>query len=226
MIQLHRSLDTIKGVGEKTAGLFSKAGLHTINDLLYFYPKSYDDFSNITTVDALKPGKVTLKTQIHNITTRRVRRGMHITSAVLSDETGSVRATWFNQPYRADHLRDARTKKWLVSGEYNLSGNVYQLTNPSVEAADGRHVTTGRISPNYRAMAGLKSQMVRKILLELKPLLTMLPETLPKEIVARQGLISHSQALLNLHFPNDAEDITLARERLGFEELKNEQSQN
>jgi ATP-dependent DNA helicase RecG len=219
MIQLHRSLDTIKGVGEKTAAIFSKAGLRTISDLLYFFPKSYDDFSNVVTADSVKPGKVTLKVHIHDITTRRVRRGMHITSAVLTDETSSVLATWFNQPYRADQLRNSDSKRWLVSGDYGLSGTKYQLVNPSVEALEGRRVTTGRVSPNYRSLSGLKSHLVRKVILELKPLITMIPETLPDDIVARYGLISHSQALLYIHFPTKMEDITQAQERLGFEEL-------
>jgi ATP-dependent DNA helicase RecG len=218
-MKLYSPLNSIKGVGEKTAKTLANANLKTVDDLIYFFPRSYSDFSNISFVKDIKPGNVTLKVNIHDIETKRVRRGLHMTKATLTDDTGSIVATWFNQPYRADHLRSVGTKKWLVSGKYALSGGRYQLTNPSVELVGGQHVTAGRIAPVYKAVSGIKAHLIRKVLLELRPLMTMLPEILPEDLVASENLMPRSDAFIALHFPENDKDIQRAKERFGFEEL-------
>lgn len=218
-MKLYSPLNSIKGVGEKTAKTFADANLKTVDDLIYFFPKSYSDFSNISYVKDIKPGNVTLKVNIHDVETKRVRRGLHMTKATLTDDTGSIVATWFNQPYRADHLRSVSAKKWLVSGKYALSGGRYQLTNPSVELVGGQHITAGRIAPVYKAVSGIKAHLIRKVLIELRPLMTMLPEILPEDIVVSEKLMPRSDAFIALHFPENDKDIQRAKERFGFEEL-------
>jgi len=141
-----------------------------------------------------------------------------VTTATLSDGEAKLKAVWFNQPYRTTQLKDG-TEEFYFSGEFEFQYNRYQLTNPSVEKVKDMPVQTDRILPIYRHVKGLKSQMLRKVLYELKPLITMLPETLPKEIVAAEKLISFSDALVALHFPSKQADVGLGRERLAFEEL-------
>lgn len=217
-MNLETPLVNIKGVGVKTAESLAKAGLHTVKDLIEFFPRGYEDYSQVTPIGTIKPGKVTLRATIEHLNTRRVRRGMHITEATLADETGKVAAVWFNQPYRADQLRKEKGE-WLISGEFGLNGHKYQITNPSVEKSDGKHVNAGRIVPIYRAISGLKSHVVRKVLTELRPAIVMLDEILPENIVKKQGLVSRSDALTYLHFPENDEQLEQARKRLGFEEL-------
>lgn len=217
-MKLDTPLANIKGVGAKTAESLANANLHTVNDLIEFFPRGYEDYSQTTKIAGIKPGKVTLKVKIEHLSTRRVRRGMHITEATLADDSGKVAAVWFNQPYRADQLRKEKGE-WLISGQFGLSGHKYQLTNPSVEKSDSTHVNAGRIVPIYRAVSGLKSHVVRKILTELRPAIVMLDEILPADIVAQHKLISRADALTYLHFPENDEQIEQARKRLGFEEL-------
>ncbi|HET6622687.1 MAG TPA: hypothetical protein VFG56_02015, partial [Candidatus Saccharimonadales bacterium] len=216
-MQLDTPLEKVKGVGPKSAEQFSLAGLETVEDLIYFLPRDYEDYSNSLSIADIKPGKVTLKGKFSGVTTKRVRRGMHITEATLRDHSDAVAVTWFNQPYRADQI--GKGGEWLVSGEFKLSGQRYQLLNPAVESASGDALKAGHIVPVYRAIRGLKSQLVFKILSELKPLITMLDETLPPKLVEKQGLISHSEALTKLHFPKSSADVEVARARLGFEEV-------
>lgn len=216
-MNLSTSLERIKGVGEKTAEQFAAAGLQTVSDLITFLPRKYEDFSHVTSIADIQPGKVTVKARCEKIETRPVRRGMKVTTATLVDDTGKIQAVWFNQPYRAAQLKgDA---EHYFSGEFEFSYNRFQLTNPSAEKVSDIPVQTDRILPVYPAIAGLKTQLVRKILAELRPLMTMLPETLPDTIVKREGLISYSQAILGMHFPESREEIDMARERLAFEEL-------
>lgn len=217
MSSLDTSLDQVKGVGEKTYDQLSAAGLRTVRDLIYFYPRTHDDYSKVTTIAGMTPGKVSVRGHFESVVSRRVRRGLSLIEAVLVDATSKVPVVWFNQPYRNDQLKAA--KEWLVTGEFGLQRNKYQIMNPACEMVDGPQVSGGRIAPVYRAVKGLKSQLVRKILLELKPVITMLPETLPTELVRREGLMSHADAMLAQHFPTDSQQIEKSRQRLGFEEL-------
>lgn len=220
MSSLDTPLDQIKGVGEKTYDQLSSAGLRTVRDLIYFFPRTHDDYSIVQKIAGIRPGKVSVRGRFQQVNTRRVRRGMSVTEAVLVDETSKVSVVWFNQPYRAEQLKEGKSgHEWLITGEFGLQRSKYQIVNPACEAIDGPHVSGGRIVPVYRAVKGLKSQLVRKILMELKPVMTMLPETLPPELVKKDGLMSHADAVLAQHFPNSADELQRSRERLGFEEL-------
>lgn len=210
-------LENVKGVGEKTAQQFAQAGLFSVGDLITFLPRAHEDFSEVVKIADIHPGKATIKARCEKIATRLVRRGLRITTATLTDDSGKLQTVWFNQPYREAQLKGG--EEFYFSGEFEFNYNKYQLTNPSSEKVSDMPTQTGRLLPVYRAIKGLKSQLVRKILLELRPLMTMLPETFPGEIVKTEKLVSYSDAILGMHFPKTRDDIVRARERLGFEEL-------
>jgi ATP-dependent DNA helicase RecG len=216
-MNLVTDLNRVKGVGVKTAEQFAAAGLYTVDDLIHFLPRSYDDFSVVSTIADIRPGKVTVKAMCEKIATRNVRRGLRVTTATLSDGTGKIQAVWFNQPYRETQLKGG--DEFFFSGEYEFTYNRYQLSNPSAEKVSDMPVQTDRILPTYRAIKGLKTPLVRKILNELKPLMAMMPDTLPSQLVQKQKLITHGEALLRIHFPDSIEDVSKAKERLAFEEL-------
>jgi ATP-dependent DNA helicase RecG len=216
-MNLTSPLGKIKGVGSKTGEQFTAAGLHTVNDLISFLPRTHEDFTEIVKITDIHPGKATIQARCEKIATRPVRRGLRVTTARLADSSGKLQAVWFNQPYRETQLKSG--EEFYFSGEFEFNYNKYQLTNPSAEKVSDMPIQTDRLLPVYRAVRGLKSQLVRKILGELRPLMTMLPETLPKGIVADEGLVSRSDAVLGMHFPKEHQDIVRAKERLAFEEL-------
>lgn len=216
-MNLVSSLENVKGVGEKTAEQFAQAGLRTVSDLITFLPRTHEDFSEVVKISDIHPGNATIRARCEKIATRPVRRGLRITTATLVDDTGKLQAVWFNQPYRETQLKSG--EEFYFSGEFEFSYNKYQLTNPSSEKVSDMPVQTDRLLPVYKAVKGLKSQLVRKILAELRPLMTMLPETLPATIVASEKLPSYSDAILGMHFPKTSDDIKKAKERLAFEEL-------
>lgn len=207
----------IKGVGPKVAQQFADAGLNTVGDLISFLPRKYEDYSHITKIADIGPGKITIKARCEKITTRIVRRGMRITTATLADKSGKLQAIWFNQPYRETQLKAG--EEFFFSGEYEFSYNRYQLTNPSSEKVSDVPVQTDRLLPIYRAIKGLKTGLVRKILSEVRPIIMSLPETLPSEILNQEKLLPRSEALSLMHFPVKSQDIDKAKERLAFEEL-------
>lgn len=216
-MDLHSPLINIKGVGAKASESFAAANIHTVYDLINFLPKSYQDYSSMVDIANIKPGMQTIQATVVETSIKRVRRGMTIVTAVLDDKSGRVQAVWFNQPYRARQFKDG--EEYLFSGIFEFRYNRYQLTNPSAEKLSDVGVSTGRIVPIYRAIHGLKSQLVRKTLVELKPYMANLPDDLPPELVAHEDLMPRSDAVLGLHFPLDSSDIKQSRGRVAFDEV-------
>lgn len=217
-MNLATSLDQIKGVGPKTAAELRRAGLETVGDILLFLPRKHEDFTNVTPIAELRPGKVTIRARCQQISTRPVRRGLRLTTAVLADDTSKLNAIWFNQPYRVQQL--GGSDEWFYfSGEFEYNYGRYQLTNPTAELAKELPVQADRLLPVYHAVRGLKSQTVRKVIEQLRPLMSVLPETLPPSVVKNEKLLDRAAAILAMHFPRDEREVEQARQRLAFEEL-------
>lgn len=217
-MNLATSLDQIKGVGPKTAAELRRAGLETVGDILLFLPRKHEDFTNVTPIAELQPGKVTIRARCQQISTRPVRRGLRLTTAVLADDTSKLNAIWFNQPYRVQQL--GSSDEWFYfSGTFEYSYGRYQLANPTAELAKELPVQADRLLPVYHAVRGLKSQTVRKVIEQLRPLMSVLPETLPPNVVQSERLINRAAAISAMHFPRNEREVEQARQRLAFEEL-------
>lgn len=216
-MNLGNTLDTIKGVGPSLAAKLAVLGVQSVGDLLYFFPRRYEDYSKIVPTASVEPGKVTIRATVESVVGRYVRRGLHITEAVLADDSGKIRAVWFNQSYRANQLKKAGYM--YFSGSYELQRSRYLLSNPAVEQEADFSVSTGRILPIYPETKGLSSLQIRRVLRELLPLIKMLPETLPPELIAKENLLDINETLLQLHFPESTEKLEAAKNRMAFEEL-------
>ena len=207
----------LKGVGNAKLELLNKLGLRTVDDLLYHFPRRYEDYSQLSTISQLQPGLVTIKVRIDSINGRYVRRGLHITEAVVSDATGKLRVTWFNQPYRARQMRTG--VDYYMSGEYEFNAGRYSITNPASEKASDFPKNTARIVPIYKETKGLKSHSIRKLLANVFQTRFEPEDHVPKDVISRAGLLSLKQALKEIHFPSSSERLNEAKFRLGFDEL-------
>lgn len=206
----------IKGVGESLATKFGKLGISTINDLLRYYPRKYEDYSQVTPIAKLKTGQVTILGSIKQAKGRWIRGGLHITEAVASDDTGSVRLVWFNQPYRANAIKP--DTPYYISGNFELNYRRLSIMNPSMELVSSFPVNTARIVPVYPASKGITSLMLRKAMREAF-LHAKITETLPGDIIAKHALMPLDEALYKLHFPADIAELDKVKHRLGFEEV-------
>ena len=220
-MKLTTPLEQIKGVGPKTAQALAAAGLKTISDALDFLPRAYDDYSTAVNIADLQPGKVTVKARCESVSTRIVRRGLRITTAVLADKSGKVKAVWFNQPYRETQLKS--DAEFIFSGQFGMQYNRYQINNPSVELAKEVAKTAAEnnsgIQPVYKSIKNIRPKTVQDLMKNIRPIMDFLPETLPENIIRRQKLVSRSEAVKFLHAPKTHEEISRGRERLAFEEL-------
>ncbi|MBI2592097.1 ATP-dependent DNA helicase RecG [Candidatus Saccharibacteria bacterium] len=207
----------LKGVGDELAKKLAVLGVKTVGDLIDNFPRRYEDYSNVIEIHELRPGGVTLEARISNVTGRYVRRGMHITEAIASDKTGSVRLVWFNQPYRAGAIKHGQP--YFISGEYALRRGRFSIANPSVELVSDFPVNTARIIPIYKETKGIKSYQIRKLVREAIDVVKKMPEPLPQWLLDEQRLLDYRTAALEMHFPSGAEMLNKAQRRLGFEEV-------
>ncbi len=214
---LDSEIQFIKGVGPKVASILQLSGIETVDDLIENFPRRFDDYSKITTLKNIQPGLVTVEVKVEGVTTRYVRRGMHITEATIYDDTERARVVWFNQPYRKDQLKP--DTRYFMSGEFSFSYNRYQLSNPAAELVSAFPKNTARIVPVYRESKGLKSHQIRKFVYETLPLIRKLPETLPAQVVKENKLVSRLEAVEQMHFPSTYERFERAKKRIAFEEL-------
>ncbi len=214
---MDRDIETLKGVGETIAKKLGVMGIYTVRDLIYNFPRRYEDYSVLIPVAKITPGPVTIEAQVKQIKGRYVRRGLHITEAVVSDKTGSVRLVWFNQPYRAKATKT--DSLYFISGNFEMGRGKQAIMNPNMELASSFPINTARIVPVYRETKGLKSATIRKVMANLAEDIDKLPENLPTNIVKEYELSSHVQSLLGLHFPGSTNEIEVARHRQGFEEI-------
>ncbi|MDR1693033.1 MAG: ATP-dependent DNA helicase RecG [Oscillospiraceae bacterium] len=203
----------IKGIGEKRAGLFHKLGLFAVSDLVTFYPRAYEDRTKLLPIAELVPGEAACFRAIVSspVTGSRIRQGLELYKTKVFDETGEIRLTFFNAPYTVNALRQG--------GEYVFYGkpdDAGQIVNPVFEREEGN--ATGRILPVYRATAGLSQgtlrSAARQALAKTEP-----KEVLPDDLRQRYTLCHASFALENIHYPQNAELLAVARRRLVFEEL-------
>jgi ATP-dependent DNA helicase RecG len=217
MLDVQQPITIVKGIGPELAKKFGTLGITTVFDLLTYYPRAYQDYSHVTTIAAMEPGAATIKAHITNCKGRYVRRGMHITEAVATDGTDSVRLVWFNQPYRAAAIKAG--EEYYISGVYELSRSRFAIISPTTELVSAFPVNTARIIPIYRETKGLTSAQIRKAVGQVMELLDTSWETLPDWLIAQEKLQSFVSAIRTMHFPASPAHLETARLRLGFEEV-------
>lgn len=206
----------IKGVGESLKSKLNKLGIENVEQLLDYFPFRFEDYSNLITVSRIRPGPVTLKVKIGAVKGRYSRRGLHMTEAIASDETGSVKLIWFNQPYRANAIK--KDQEYFVSGEFAQNYKYFAITNPACELVSSFPVNTARLVPIYRLTKGLGPTQLRKTIKEALANHD-LSETLPEWILDDYQLIDRKSAVSLMHYPDSLGSLNKAKYRLGFEEI-------
>ncbi len=220
-MDLSASVETIKGVGPRTAEALARVNLKTIGDLLYMLPRVYENYQATIPISELQPGKVMIRgkiSELHVIRTNKKR--LTITQGTIRDDTGALRTVWFNQPYRARQFSEDR--EYYFTGKYELKSGRYQLTSPSATLVqDVAERSDASFQPIYGQKSSLKPETFRKIMAKLRPDFAKIPDLLPftteKPDFVRKG--SRAEALFALHFPENPEDTKTGRKYLAYEEL-------
>ncbi|HEX9106113.1 MAG TPA: DEAD/DEAH box helicase, partial [Longimicrobiales bacterium] len=217
---LDAPLTVLRGVGPETAADYARLGLHTLHDLLLHFPRRYDDYSRLKTINRLEFGEEC--SVIATVWEAHLRpfRGGHskMLKVILSDTTGTMEATWFNQEWLAKQLTPGR--QIVVSGRISEYLGRLTIVPDEWEDLDRELLSTGRIVPVYPANADLKQKNIRKLTAQVVEYWApRQPDPLPADLVAQAGLLTYAQALAQIHFPDDLAKLESARHRLAFDEL-------
>lgn len=223
-MNLDTKLEHILGIGPALAWRLKKLELSTVDDLINHYPFRYDDFSNISSTLEAKVGEnVTLIGEIWSIKNIFTRSRKILTQAIFNDGNGVIELIWFNQSWLTKNI--VTGDKLQVSGKISKKGNKFSILMPVWEKlieispkTQQSTLHTGRLVPVYPETFGLTSKWLRqKIASFLPQVLKEIKDPLPESI--KDSMLNLAEALNKIHFPENYEDVNLAKERLGFDEL-------
>ena len=205
----------IKGVGAHKAKLLDRLGLKTAADVLFFFPRKYQDFREITPVADLEPDQLaSLLVEVVEVESAMSRTGKHILYVLFKDETDFVRGIWFGQGFLKDRFKI--DQKVLLRGKVAQRGTRFQLTHPKVTWLEsGQEVTQGQLLPVYRMTEGTNQRQLRDIVkTTIEEYASLVEEAMPPFIRERAEVCDIQTAIQNVHFPDDQEQLDEARGRL------------
>ena len=210
-------LFNLKGVAKATYSKLKKLNIESLYDLIYYFPRAYDDRTNLKKIGELKGDEyVVLKGSIMNVSAPPTRSGMKMIKATINDGTGFLEVVWFQRPYLRNSLK--------IGEEYIFIGNVkrgytFQMTNPEFRLYKGQE-NNGEILPVYSAIKEFTQNSLRRILKEaLKEYGDFFEENIPEEILKKYSLMNRKKALNEIHYPSSSRNLEEAKRRFAVEEL-------
>lgn len=212
-------VNRIKGVGEKTAALFGKINVYTVDDLIRHYPRDYETYDAPVSIRETSPGSVqAVYGQITAIPNVKKVRNLSILNAILKDDNGdSIQLTFFNMPFLKKVLKPGGF--YLFRGLVQQRGTHKFMEQPRMFTWDEYRQKSGRLLPRYALTKGLTNQTVQKSVAQALEYYPPEKEYLPQVILQKYPMLSHREAVYALHFPESREELLTARNRMVFEEF-------
>ena len=213
----------MKGVGPRKFQLLKRLGIKTVEELLYYFPRRYEDRRHFTPISEIRAGNIeTIKGEILFVRSRRTRRRLSIVQIAVADPSGQVSAVWFNQPYLSKKFKAGdriilygKVEKFA---DYQINSPEYEIISSTSRGKDSLHM--GRIVPIYSLTAQLNQRTLRTIIKEaVSSYAHHIRDILPSDIASRNRLLNLTLTIKNIHFPENELSIKRARERLIFDEF-------
>ncbi len=216
---LDSPVTVLRGVGPRQAKRMERLGIQTIRDLLYSFPRRYDDYSQLKPINRLEyDEEVTIIAKVWDAGARNTRGGGNLFKAVLSDGTGSVEATWFNQPYLADRIKAGQ--QIVISGKVDEYLGRLCFSSPEWELLEKDLLHTARIVPVYSLTRGITNKWLRRLIKHSVDYWSKrLPDHLPTSVRQEADLMALEDAIVQIHFPDNQRALKKARHRLAFDEI-------
>jgi ATP-dependent DNA helicase RecG len=219
-VALNASLTVLQGVGPRHAQTLGQLGMNTLGDMLYYFPRRYEDYSQLKPIKNLWVNEqVTVIGAVQSVSTRPIKGGKApIVEVVITDGTGALRLSWFNQPWIANRMKTGDNV--AVSGKLDQYLGRLVMNNPDVEPVEAEHLHTNRIVPIYPLTAKVTQKWLRGLMNQVVNYWApALVDHLPESIRNSAGLSALGRALLQAHFPDSQDDLKKARARLAFDEI-------
>lgn len=217
-IILDTNIQYLKGVGPSKAELFKNLGINTIRDLIYHFPRSYEDRTVVKNIREFVVGESVLfiATISGDLKTSRIRKNLTIHSTYAVDKTGMCKITWFNQNYLKKTVKEGDT--YLFYGKISYDIGRFVVENPLIYNISEIENVRG-IYPIYTLTAGITQNYLFKLISNIDIKSYEYDEIFSENILKRFGICSKEYAVNKIHFPKSFEEVKIARKRLIFEEL-------
>jgi ATP-dependent DNA helicase RecG len=219
-IELSTPVQFLRGCGPERAAQLARLEVRTIGDLLFLFPRDYQDLTDLRPIDRLEEGCVlSVLGTVTEIDARDTGMGRSMVGVLVQQESRFLRALWFNQPFMRTKFKPGQTL--LLSGRAKLNANRWEMTHPHVRVIEGEeNLPAGELLPVYPLTEGLNQHHVRKLMRgALDACLDQIDEVFPTAYRTEHSLLPIREALEKLHFPKSRDDLEQARRRFVYQEL-------
>lgn len=217
---LDAAVTVLPGIGPRHAQTLARLGIHTLRDMLYYFPRRYDDYSRLKPINRLQYGEeVTVIGIVQNVSVRPLRSGQaQLVEAVVTDGSGALRVTWFNQLWVSKRLQPGHPIS--LSGKIDQYMGRLVMNSPEWEPLEQQQLSTNRIVPVYPLTAQITQRWLRRTMNQVVTYWgPRVQDPLPEEVIRSAELVGLSNALLQMHFPDSWDALNTARQRLAFDEI-------
>ncbi|MFO7905224.1 MAG: ATP-dependent DNA helicase RecG [Planctomycetota bacterium] len=218
--QLRKPVQFLKGVGPRLAPLFNRLGLWTAGDVLFFFPRAYEDLTRISAVESIDgSGQVCVRATVQEVELRNLNGGRSVLGVLLRDETGPIRAVWFNQPFMREKLSVGQ--RVMLYGAPKKKGLCWEISHPRLVMLGEREgPVRGEMLPIYPSTDGLTQAKLRHVARHVvDECADTIADVFPEHFLAEHDLLTVSEALRRIHVPHGPGDVERARRRLAYQEL-------
>lgn len=217
-MQLTDPISVVKGIGEKTEKILNKLGIQTVQDMLEYYPRSYDIYGKLMTISQIEEGEMAIFVGYVDraIDSKRVRNLM-IASCRVKDSTGSIGLTWFNMPYIKNTIKCGAY--YIFRGKAVRKNGVLVIDQPKILTKEEYYNKKDTLQPIYSLANGVSNHLLQKTISEILKQVEITGDFLPPAIRKNNNLVSYTTAIRQIHFPEDKEHMLIARRRVVFDEF-------
>lgn len=213
-----QSIETLKGIGEKTAKLFEKVGIRTIDDLLHYYPRGYDTYGEPKAIGELSEDEIgSVEGFLKSGATGVHVNGLSIVQATISDMTGKLRLVWYHMPYLKNTLRP--DSHFIFRGRVIRKKNGLTMEQPQMFKPEAYEELLSSMRPVYAQTKGLGNKMITSAVEQALAFRTLERDYLPAGLRIANELAEYNFAIEHIHFPSNEEELKFARKRLVYDEF-------
>lgn len=213
-----QSIETLKGIGEKTAKLFEKVGIRTIDDLLHYYPNGYDTYGEPKAIGELSEDETgAVEGFLKSGATGVHINGLSIVQATISDMTGKLRLVWYHMPYLKNTLRP--NSHFIFRGRVIRKKNGLTMEQPQMFKPEAYEELLSSMRPVYAQTKGLGNKTITSAVEQALAIRTLERDYLPASLRISNELAEYNFAIEHIHFPANEEDLRFARKRLVYDEF-------
>lgn len=218
-MQLNDPITALKGIGEKTASLYHKLNIYSVDDLIKHYPRDYEEWRDIVKIGELVANQVhAVRALVINAPqTVHARKNMTITTVRVRDDSGACDITFFNMPYIRNSLQPG--KQYIFRGRVVLKNNHITIDQPKIISPHEFAQNVNRLSPIYPVTRGLTIAAVTKSIRLAIDAMDLQEDYIPESMRRKYGLLDLKTALSGIHFPENRGEMLAARRRIVFEEF-------